>query len=77
MIIDEQRGLQPAQGDPGDQGESPRENHQQSSNGQASHRGLIPRARVKVKVRAEVLHQHTVSMSQTNRKLGTGSKDGW
>ena len=52
VIIDEQRGLQqPAQGDHGDQadqGEGPRENLQQSSNGQASHRGLIPRARVKV-----------------------------
>ena len=46
VIIDEQRG--PAQGEPGDQAEGPGDNNQQSSNGQASHRGLIPRARVKV-----------------------------
>ena len=55
VIIDEQRNLQPVdgEGDPGDHGdpaEGPRGEHQQSSNGQASHRGLIPRARVKVRM---------------------------
>ena len=55
VIIDEQRNLPPADGegdhdDHGDQAEGPRGEHQQSSNGQASHRGLIPRARVKVRL---------------------------
>ena len=60
MIIDEQRNLQQQQqpaadgggdhSDRGDQGGGTRGEQQQSSNGQATHRGLIPRARVKVTI---------------------------